>query len=146
MAKKQGLHTTLSPGSINGYMAKLRALMTFALNEGWIDRNPASGLSVIDPVRDRDKRLPFSVNQVQRIFNAPLYRGCENDGAGYARPGPNRPRRHRFWIPLIGLYSGMRLNEICQMDVADIQTIEGITCFQVRADATVILPRKSGRG
>lgn len=43
MAKKQGLKSTLSPGSINGYMAKLRALMTFAVNEGWIDRNPATG-------------------------------------------------------------------------------------------------------
>jgi hypothetical protein len=31
MAKKQGLKSTLSPGSINGYMAKLRALMTFAV-------------------------------------------------------------------------------------------------------------------
>ncbi len=33
MAKKTGLDSTLSAGSINCYMAKLRALMTFAVNE-----------------------------------------------------------------------------------------------------------------
>ena len=134
MAKKQGLISTLSPGSINGYMAKLRALMTFAVNEGWIDRNPAVGLSVSDPVRERDKRLPFSSTQLRLIFSSPIYRGCVDDEWNYATPGPNRPRRARFWIPLIALYSGMRLNEICQLDVADVQTIDGVVCFHVRPD------------
>jgi len=70
MAKRTGLASVLSVGSINGYMAKLRSLMTFAMNEGWIDRNPATGLSVLDPVRERDKRLPFSLEQLWLIFNA----------------------------------------------------------------------------
>nr|WP_155988164.1 site-specific integrase [Brevundimonas sp. EAKA] len=135
-AKASGLKSTLSPGSVNGYMAKLRALMKFAVNEGWIDRNPALGLNVSDPVRERDKRLPFSEEQLQHIFNAPIFRGCVDDGWHYAVPGGNRPRRARFWIPLIGLYSGMRLNEICQLDVADIQVVEGVLCFLVRADPT----------
>jgi integrase len=129
MAKKTGLTSTLSAGSINGYMAKLRALMTFAVNEGWIERNPAVGLTVSDPVRERDKRLPFSTQQLRLIFNAPVYRGCVDDEWHYATPGPNRPRRARFWVPLIGLFSGMRLNEICQLDVADIQHLEGVACF-----------------
>ncbi|WP_295167620.1 hypothetical protein [uncultured Brevundimonas sp.] len=137
MAKKQGLQTTLSPGSINGYMAKLRALMTFALNEGWIDRNPATGLTVVDPVRDKDKRLPFSSKQLRLIFDAPVYRGCVDDEWHFATPGPNRPRRARFWIPLIALYSGMRLNEICQLDVADIRKVEGIDCFWITGETTL---------
>ncbi|WP_396595686.1 tyrosine-type recombinase/integrase [Brevundimonas sp. R86498] len=136
MAKKHGLTSTLSPGSINGYMAKLRALMTFAVNEGWIDRNPATGLSVVDPVRDKDKRLPFSPEQLRLIFNAPIYRGCADDGWRFATPGPNRPRRARFWIPLIALYSGMRLNEICQLDVADIRSVQGHDCFWITGGAT----------
>lgn len=135
MAKERGLKSTLSPGSINGYMAKLRALMTFAVNEGWIDRNPATGLSVVDPVRDKDKRLPFSSSQLQSIFNAPIYRGCADDEWRFATPGPNRPRRARFWIPLIALFSGMRLNEICQLDVADIQIVEGLACFSINDGA-----------
>ncbi len=115
-------------------MAKLRALMTFAVNEGWIARNPATGLTVVDPVRDKDKRLPFSSEQLRLIFNAPIYRGCVDDEWHYAMPGPNRPRRARYWIPLIALHSGMRLNEICQLDVADVQNIDSVLCFLVRPD------------
>ena len=136
MAKRKKLTSTLNPATINAYLNRLSSVLNFAMNEGLIDRNPTRGLKVADPVRARDKRLPFSPQQLQRIFNAPLYRGCLNDEAGYATPGPNSPRRARFWVPLIGLLSGMRLNEICQLDVADIQEIEGVPCFHVRPDTS----------
>ncbi len=34
-------------------------------------------------------------------------------------------------MPLIALHTGMRLNEICQLDTADIREIEGVQCFVV---------------
>lgn len=131
MAKAKGLSGTLSPASVNGYMTKFRAVMNFAANEGWIERNPAKGLQVIDRVRRRDKRLPFSVEQLRLIFDAPLYRGCVDDWAGYSTPGCARPRRGRFWVPLIALFSGMRMNEICQLHAADIHRLDGVDCFFV---------------
>jgi integrase len=36
------------------------------------------------------------------------------------------------WVPLIGLYSGMRANEICQLTAADIGQDAGIPFFNVR--------------
>ncbi len=138
MAEERRLTSVLSPASVNGYMTKFSAVLNFATNEGWIDRNPARGLQVIDPVRKRDKRLPFSPDQLRLIFNAPLYTGCLDDWHGYAVPGPARPRRGRFWIPLIALFSGLRLNEACQLDVADIHHIDGVDCFYVTAGATEI--------
>ena len=44
----------------------------------------------------RDKRLPFSNEQLRSIFNAPLYTGCTDDWHGFAQPGPEHPRRGRF--------------------------------------------------
>jgi integrase len=132
-AKAEGLTSTLTAASVNGYMVKLRSVLNFGVNEGWIERNPAKGLRVVDPVRRRDKRLPFSTDQLRLIFNAPLYTGCMDDEWHYDCIGPNRPRRGRFWVPLIALFSGMRLNEICQLDVADILRIEGVDCFFVSA-------------
>jgi integrase len=131
MSKQKGLTGTLSPASINGYMTKFRAVMNYAANEGWIERNPAKGLQVIDRVRRRDKRLPFSTEQLRLIFDAPIYRGCLDDWSGYSTPGHVRPRRGRFWVPLIALFSGMRMNEICQLHTADIQRIDGVDCFFV---------------
>ena len=133
MAKEKSLPRTLTAASVNGYMSKLRAVMNFAANEGWIDRNPAKGLQVVDPVRRRDKRHPFSNEQLRLIFDAPLYRGCVDDWHGYAMPGLARPKRGRFWVPLIALFSGMRLNEICQLDVADLHRLDDVDCFFVTA-------------
>ena len=127
MAKEKGLTGRLSPASVNGYMCKFRAVMNFCRNEGWIERNPAQGLQVIDRVKRRDKRLPFSTEQLRLIFDAPIYRGCVDDWAGYSTPGYARPRRGRFWVPLIALFSGMRMNEICQLHVADVHRLDAWT-------------------
>ncbi|MBZ7458999.1 site-specific integrase [Klebsiella michiganensis] len=34
-------------------------------------------------------------------------------------------------VTLIGMYSGMRLNEICSLKIGNIKTIEGVLCFEV---------------
>ena len=77
----------------------------------------------------REDRYPFSDTQLNKIFGSPLYTGCLNDDAGYAAPGPNRPKGTRFWIPLIGLFQGMRLNEICQLKRTDIERNQDVICI-----------------
>jgi integrase len=107
--------------------------MHWAIDEGYIDRNPLKGLKLPDPVKKRDKRRPFSIEQLRSIFHSPLFTGCIDDERGYAVEGPARPRRARFWVPLIALFSGLRMNEICQLEVSDIQHTDGIACFKVAA-------------
>ena len=75
MAKDRQLASTLSAATVNGYMTKFRAVMNFAFNEGWVERNPAKGLQVIDPVRRRDKRLPFSPDQLRLIIQRSALHG-----------------------------------------------------------------------
>lgn len=125
----------MSIANANALMNKFAALMNWAVNEELIPRNPAKALRLADPVLPRDKRLPFSLAQLQSIFSAPLFTGCQDDEAGYATPGRSYPRRARFWVPLIALFSGMRLNEICQMDAEDVVLKDGITCFSVTAQS-----------
>ncbi|MFD2500434.1 DUF6538 domain-containing protein [Rhizorhabdus histidinilytica] len=135
-AKANGLTDLISAANINTYVNKLCGVLNWAIKEELIDRNPAAGLKVPDPTQRRDKREPFTTQQLQAIFSAPLYVGCQDDGHGYARPGSNRPRNARFWIPLISLFAGLRLNEACQLDVADIRMVEGVACFTITAMAT----------
>ena len=120
IAKTAGI-TPMSATTINSYLNKLSALSNWAVNEGYIDKNPARGLRVLDPVRKKDKRHPFSNVQLRRIFNAPTYRR-------------DQPKRAKFWVPLIGLFSGMRLNEICQLDTADVRLIDDTLCFVVTTE------------
>lgn len=101
------------------------------MNEELLDQNPVRGLRLVDDVAKRDKRHPFSADQLRKIFHAPIYTGCLDGEPGYAVEGDNRPRNARFWVPLIDLHTGMRLNEICQLDVADIRKIDGIHCILI---------------
>lgn len=116
----------MSAANCNEYMNKLSSLLNWAVREELIDRNPARGLRVADRRLAREKRDPFTLPQLSAIFTAPLYTGCKDDGLGYAVVGPNRPRRGRFWIPLIALWSGMRQAEICQLLTADVRSIENV--------------------
>lgn len=130
-AQARGEQRVINTANVNAYLNRFGGVMNWAINEGYIDRNPLKGLKLPDPVKKRDKRHPFSTEQLRRIFGAPLFTGCKDDENGYAVPGDRRPRRARFWVPLIGLFHGLRMNEICQLEVRDIQKIDGIMCFRI---------------
>ena len=136
-AKARGEARLISTANLNAYVNRFGGVMNWAINEGYLDRNPLKGLKLPDPVKKRDKRNPFSPEQLRRIFDAPIYTGCRDDANGYAIPGDQRPRRARFWVPLIALFSGLRLNEICQLEVSDIREIDGIACFNVTSGVSL---------
>lgn len=125
----------MSVSNVNEYMNKFAVLLNWAIKEEMIVKNPVSSLRVMIPAGKRDRRKPFTTAQLIKIFNAPLYAGCKDDQLGYAIVGNARPRRSRFWIPLIGLYSGMRLNEICQLNSEDLKKVGGAWCFDVHTEA-----------
>ncbi len=116
----------LGPGTVNNYLNNLAALFNWGQTSWRIERNPAKGLSVHDPVAAKDKRQAFPMDALPKLFLAPLYTGCVDDEAGYAKVGPNLLRRGRFWVPLLSLFHGLRLSEACQLHVGDVQEIEGV--------------------
>ena len=127
----------LSATAINSYMNNLSAFFGWAVREEYVDKNVASDLTIMNPVKKKDRWNPLSLDQLQKIFSAPLYTGCKDGERNYAFPGPNRPRRGRFWVPLLSLWTGMRETECCQLLVSDITKKDGVD---------VILVRKGGGG
>lgn len=134
-ARKRGDTDLISAANANACIANLSTFLNWAVNEELLGRNPIRGLRLPDETAKKDKRFPFSPEQLRAIFDAPLYRGCLDGERGYAKPGDERPRNARFWVPLIGLHTGMRLNEICQLDVADVRMVDGIRCFVITGDS-----------
>ncbi|WP_420418331.1 DUF6538 domain-containing protein [Pacificispira sp.] len=140
----------LAPATVNAYMDAFGRMMRFAKNEGFIETVNLRELSLPVSVEDQ-VREPFTVGELNAIFAAPLYTGCVDDFNGYAKPGPNRPRGHRFWVPLIALFTGMRLNEILQLHLSDIRDDKGTWCIYVErspddADFAVSKRVKSAAG
>jgi len=86
----------ISVANVNAYINRFSGLINWAIDEGYIDRNPLKALKLSDPVKKKDKRNSFSDAQLIKVFNAPLYRGCVNDENGYAKIGLSRQR----WLGL----------------------------------------------
>ncbi|KAK0335202.1 hypothetical protein LTR94_013841, partial [Friedmanniomyces endolithicus] len=126
---------TINPTNLNAYMARFGSLLNWAVAEEYIGRNPSKGLQLAETVHPQDRRRPFSLQQLQRIFSAPVYTGCKDQEGGYALPGPVIATGARYFVALVGMLSGARLNEVCQLDVADIRVIEGVTCFVITEDS-----------
>lgn len=128
---------TINATNLNAYMARFATMMNWAVAEELIGRNPARGLQIAETVHPQDRRKPFELWQLQRIFNAPIYTGCKDEQNGYSVVGTHIAVGARFWVPLICLFSGMRLNEACQLDVTDVREIEGVLCFVITEQSLV---------
>ena len=139
--------TPMTRLTASSYLTGFSSLMEFAISRGMRTDNPTTGLSVgTDGVAAKDRRHPFSAEQLTKIFTAPLYTGCLNDEAGYARAGAQVIRRGRFWVPLIALYTGMRMNEICQLLVRDVAQLDGTDVIIVAADDAGVKRVKTAAG
>ena len=115
----------LSPKSVNGtYLAMMSATFKFAIHEQWMAANPLSGLSVLDPVAEADKRDPFTTEQLNVIFGGHPW--SPRDEAPRGKP-------LHYWGPLIALFLGMRRGEIAQLLVDDVDTISGVPVILVRS-------------
>lgn len=107
------------------YLRTLRRLLELAKDRHITRENVASGIKPKGKaVLKEAARNSYSRPQLQRIFRAPLYTGCEDDERGFATPGPNVVRRSRFWLPLVALFTGMRLEEILQLTADHVRADE----------------------
>lgn len=98
--------------------------------------NPVDGMRI---KRRRGKqvrgRYPFTTDELAKIFNGPIYRGCKSPHRWKEAGDLIQRESARYWVPLIALYSGMRPGEIIQLRVADIRKHDnGIMYFAVTRD------------
>tara|TARA_R110000782_G_scaffold232530_1_gene318753 strand:- start:1676 stop:2806 length:1131 start_codon:yes stop_codon:yes gene_type:complete len=117
------------------YLAPLRQIYDWQRQAGSGLDNPFAGIASRKPRRrdPDDERRDFSFAELKRLFALPMFVGAEGPKwMPLYRPGSVRISDHRFWLPLICLFSGLRLNEACGLAVADIKSEGGILYFHVR--------------
>lgn len=100
---------------------------------------PHSPMDAFKPARDdllTDQEAPerlLSEEEVQKIFNPETF-------VPWAKKYP-----HRWWCPLIALYTGARINEIAQLKVSDIIQDQGVWCFSVQKTVDEDLAQSTGK-
>jgi integrase len=96
-------------------IGSLQAILRLAVTEGYCEVNAASDMH-LDRERDpkKSERLPFSPEQVCQLFAAPEFTsGKPLSPGGCGEAG--------YWLPILSGYTGARVEELAQLEVADIK-------------------------
>ncbi|GLZ22654.1 DUF6538 domain-containing protein [Burkholderia plantarii] len=104
--KDRLVETGVSIPQTNHTLDCLGTLFNFGLTNDLVQSNVARGVKLIDNRSSKAKRLPYTLDQLRII--------CAN------LPRP-RDDREGFWLPLLGLYTGARLAELCQLTPSDVR-------------------------
>jgi integrase len=119
LAKHQGSpEPKVSASTIKKRVGGVQAMLSFAQRNRWISRNVGAGLAIGDDLpRGRVPRRTFLTNELAGLFSAPLF----------TNPSTWRIKKEGlsdstiFWLFLIGVTSGARLEEIGQPALADVR-------------------------
>jgi integrase len=138
----------LSKTTVNKHLT----FFTDAYNErikksGLALRNPFEGVLFAekDLKKDASKRKPWPISELQALFNTPLFTGAAGHRPGKrARAGDFLADDGPFWLPLIGLFTGAREDEIASLALDDLQFDSDAECWiiDIKAGKTSNAPRK----
>jgi integrase len=124
-------YPTLEAKSINKYLSNLTSLFGWGKRNHLCKINPAAGIKVDQRRKSpRDQRSPFNEAELQLLFATPLFTGCKSRSRVH-QAGKHKISDHRFWVPQIALWTGMRATEIGQLHVDDIVEEKGVWCINV---------------
>ena len=114
---------SMAPSHINFHIELMSSIFKYARSDikRWrIEQNPFENKQVADKSGKRPdkKKEAFSKEQIEKIFIelSKVRRIVEPE---------------KFWVPLICFYSGMRINEACQLLTSDVEEHDGVPIFQV---------------
>jgi len=105
----------IGAATINKWLTCLQSVLNWARKNGvipdevvWAD--PVSGMRLKAP---RSKRRPWETDELSVLFGSPIY-------LQGARPRGGKGEA-AYWMPLLALYSGARLNELAPICVDDVK-------------------------
>lgn len=104
----------------------VKSLLNFAVDKlGWLKVNEWAAQSI--QVKKRNQRKPWPSEDLRKLVDSPLFKS-------YQLPTmPSAGGAAAYWVPLLGLYTGARQSELCQLRIEDLQdTPEGLVLYVLR--------------
>lgn len=93
-------------------------------------KNPAEDLDWPRGKAAKDQGTSFEPEELKTLFSQPIWTGCSSRHRRLVA-GSVIIKDSRYWLPMVALYSGMRLNEIAQLYLHDVQQQDGIWYFSL---------------
>ncbi|PTP02765.1 hypothetical protein CWN88_09900 [Vibrio splendidus] len=116
--KKHNL-PTLSSESVKDYIQKCSSFFEWCLQMELTDINPFKGMRFRKTRKDSEAKNAYSHVDLQKLFSTEIHTQKK-----YKHP-------HYYWLPLLGYFTGARLNELCQLYQADLFQRESTWVIQI---------------
>ncbi|HHI2442943.1 TPA: DUF6538 domain-containing protein [Enterobacter cloacae] len=126
----------MSRDAIGRHIESLGSMLKWAKSERYLLDNPAENILAQSrpTVREQDRRDLFTEDELLRIFSADWFKNGAGTPNQYGRYTNFRP--FHYWLPLLALYVGGRINELCQLYLADIRVDKnGVAYIDFNLDA-----------
>jgi integrase len=132
---KMGVPKSMSNTTISKYLTRVGALFDYARKNGlYSGENPATDMSPPKEKRAHEARAPFTQEELTKLFRSD----------DYLEDKHKEP--FQFWMPILALLSGARLNELAQLHLSDIrQTEDGVWVFDLNEEGEKQLKAKASR-
>ncbi|ONB63068.1 integrase [Burkholderia pseudomallei] len=146
LAKRDG-RKRKNEDTVKRHVGNVSQILGYGVKAGLMHFNPASGYkrgrSSGAGSRAQDERQAFAPEELARIFSQDWF----ERGAGTVRAnGFTHWRPHYYWLPLLGLLTGGRINELSQLYLDDIRQSEAgvwYLDFNLDGDKVEDVPDKS---
>lgn len=107
----------LSIRSIGKNLERISSALKFAVKRDYIKTNFAEGLAPKDNRAPHEIRDIFTTEELISLFSIERYKT-----GSFKHP-------YQYWLPILGLYTGARIEELCRLQGQDIYKQDGIWVF-----------------
>jgi integrase len=105
---------------MNRYLMNAQAVFNYGVRNNHMTINPAAEIQFEkEKKKPSSERSMFDQQDLTKIFHSQKY--TEDDFV----------QSYMFWLPILGLYTGCRIEELCQLFCSDIALYDGIWCFDI---------------
>lgn len=121
----------ISDKTASTYWMYVQEFFSWAEGREFIHRDPVAKIKFKTQQKKEKQRTPFNAEKLSTLFSSPIYTGRKNRNRSFWLSGNLKIKDGNFWLPLIGLYTGMREGEILQITPDDVKTDDGKLYFDV---------------
>ena len=118
-------YVSISLETVRNIMGRVSSFFNWLVKQGYTESNPFSGIAPRRSHSARSERHPFTDDDLRLLFGTALFK--------------EKKYTHdwQYWLPLLGLYTGARLEELCQLKVQDFKIADGCHYIDINSNGDI---------
>jgi integrase len=129
--------TELASKTMHQRMTDVKTLLKYASRElQWTPGHPWEGIDI--PYKTESPRRPWTPEQLSALVNQPLFQTYELPKN--AKAGADAA----YWIPLLGIFLGARMGELCQLRTVDVRKEDDVWGIDINEEGDKAVKTDAG--